>query len=509
MTERIVLFLAKWRVWLGPILTVVFLVAAVWGWYSYTGQAVSVVIEGRPYQIHTRAASVGAVVEELDLPLTDADLIQPDPATRITPAQPITLTLARPITLQTDGQTRTLFTRQPTIAAFLTEAQIIVTPHDKILWDEQPASLQTRLHSAETDSPPTEKVTAGGFGLGGVSLRRAVQRARPQPVTLTLQRAVPVTLFDAGRAIRFFTTAATVQQALREQNINIFPEDRLAPGGDTSLGPEMRIFVERSIPVNLEVDGRVVNARTLKKTVGQFLVEQGIALMGQDYTVPDTARPLSVGDVVRVVRVDEILDITQKNLPFETNWVPDEQMALDTQTVRQQGHNGLQKTRTRIRYENGQEVWREVEDEWLHTEPETRIIAYGTKINVQTTDTEHGPIEYWRKISMLITPYSAATSGKEPDHPRYGITRSGLPAGYGKVAVDPKVIPLMTELYIPGYGPGLAADTGGLVLGKHVDLGYDEDQPLPNLYEWRDVYVLTPIPPPGEIRYVLPNWPQR
>jgi 3D (Asp-Asp-Asp) domain-containing protein len=110
---------------------------------------------------------------------------------------------------------------------------------------------------------------------------------------------------------------------------------------------------------------------------------------------------------------------------------------------------------------------------------------------------------------MLVTPYSAATSGKEPDHPRYGITRSGLPAGYGIVAVDPKVIPLMTNLYVPGYGKALAADTGGLVLGKHVDLGYDEDQPLPDIYEWRDVYVLTPVPPPDKIRFVLPNWPQR
>ena len=184
-------------------------------------------------------------------------------------------------------------------------------------------------------------------------------------------------------------------------------------------------------------------------------------------------------------------------------------MALDRQEIRQPGRTGVVKTRTRIRTENGQEVWQEVEDEWLDQESNDRQIAYGTQITVRTVETGTGPLEYWRKISMLATPYSAATSGKEFDHPRYGVTRSGLPAGYGIVAVDPKVIPLMTELYIPGYGRAVAGDTGGLINGKRVDLGFNDDQLLPEIYEWRDVYVLTPVPPPEKIRYVLPEWPQR
>ena len=184
-------------------------------------------------------------------------------------------------------------------------------------------------------------------------------------------------------------------------------------------------------------------------------------------------------------------------------------MELDRQEVRQAGTAGVIKTRTRIRYENDQEVKREVEDEWLDQEPQNRLIAYGTKIVIRTVETEEGPLEYWRRISMLITPYSAATSGKAPDHPLYGITRLGIPVEYGMAAVDPKVIPLRTKLYVPGYGVALAADTGGLILGKHIDLAYDEGQPLPDLYGWEDVYILTPVPAPDRIRYVLPQWPQR
>jgi 3D (Asp-Asp-Asp) domain-containing protein/predicted nucleic acid-binding Zn-ribbon protein len=53
-----------------------------------------------------------------------------------------------------------------------------------------------------------------------------------------------------------------------------------------------------------------------------------------------------------------------------------------------------------------------------------------------------------------------------------GRTATGLPTGWGVVAVDPSVIPLGTRLTIPGYGEGVAADTGGAVRGNAVDLWF-------------------------------------
>jgi cystine transport system substrate-binding protein len=53
-----------------------------------------------------------------------------------------------------------------------------------------------------------------------------------------------------------------------------------------------------------------------------------------------------------------------------------------------------------------------------------------------------------------------------------GRTATGLPVGPGIVAVDPAVIPLGTRLSIPGYGEGVAADTGGSVQGLTIDLWF-------------------------------------
>ena len=53
-----------------------------------------------------------------------------------------------------------------------------------------------------------------------------------------------------------------------------------------------------------------------------------------------------------------------------------------------------------------------------------------------------------------------------------GRTATGMPTGWGVVAVDPSVIPLGTRLTIPGYGEGVAADTGGAVRGNAIDLWF-------------------------------------
>jgi 3D (Asp-Asp-Asp) domain-containing protein len=51
-----------------------------------------------------------------------------------------------------------------------------------------------------------------------------------------------------------------------------------------------------------------------------------------------------------------------------------------------------------------------------------------------------------------------------------GTTATGLPVGPGIVATDPSVIPLGTRMTIPGYGEGVAADTGSGIRGRMIDV---------------------------------------
>jgi hypothetical protein len=62
-------------------------------------------------------------------------------------------------------------------------------------------------------------------------------------------------------------------------------------------------------------------------------------------------------------------------------------------------------------------------------------------------------------------------------------------------------------MYVPGYGLAKANDTGGGVKGKFVDLGY-EDHNYVSWHWWTDIYLLTPVPPASQIRWILPDWPK-
>lgn len=87
-------------------------------------------------------------------------------------------------------------------------------------------------------------------------------------------------------------------------------------------------------------------------------------------------------------------------------------------------------------------------------------------------DPDAPPKEYLKKLTMRASAYTSdyASTGKYPGHPQFGITSTGMKAGYGVVAVDPNVIELGTRLYIYGYGYCVAGDTGGAIIGDRIDL---------------------------------------
>jgi len=72
-----------------------------------------------------------------------------------------------------------------------------------------------------------------------------------------------------------------------------------------------------------------------------------------------------------------------------------------------------------------------------------------------------------------------------------GRTATGMKAGYGVVAVDPRFIRLGTRLYIEGYGYAVAGDTGGGIKGAKIDLGVDSPKDIYrfNIKDWRHLQV--------------------
>ncbi|WP_018130741.1 3D domain-containing protein [Effusibacillus pohliae] len=87
------------------------------------------------------------------------------------------------------------------------------------------------------------------------------------------------------------------------------------------------------------------------------------------------------------------------------------------------------------------------------------------------------PLHYSRLLHCKLTAYTAGpeSTGKQPGDPGYGITASGKTAAEGRtIAVDPRVIPIGSKVYIEGIGFRVAEDTGGAVKGEHVDIFFND-----------------------------------
>lgn len=464
-----------------------------------TGSPLVVEVDGQRHELRTHAATVGEALRRAGLELYPEDQVTPGLESPLQPGVIVQVQCARPVNLHADGETHQLRTQAATVGQVLVEAGLQVGPADEIWLDGWLVEPDASLWDGEPAAPQTPS-SRGGAGIS------AGNEAGDPPV-VAIRRAASVTLDDDGTTTTLHTTSETIGQVLQEHSVTLFLGDEVEPGLQDRVVPGGIVTIRRSLPVQIEADGRVIRTRTRAEKVVGVLGQEGIALMGKDRVEPALSTPVRSGMNIQVFRMREDLVVEFEPIPFETEWIPDPEVEIDNIRLAREGQIGLTKRRYRVVYENDREVERFLEDSWAEQSPITKTMAYGTKIVIRTMETPDGPIEYWRKMRVYTTAYTAASCGKSRDHPRYGYTRLGWWLTKGIVAVDPDVIPLKTKMYVPGYGHAIAGDTGGGVKGKFVDLGYDEGK-YQSWHWWSDIYLLTPVPPQNKILWILPDLPR-
>jgi resuscitation-promoting factor RpfB len=428
-----------------------------------------------------------------------------------------------PITLVVDDETRVVRTHQPTVELLLADLGLALRPEDRLSPDletalepEMMVNIQhahpvvfvvdgrERIAYVHEESPP-DLLAQMDVELGAHDTFNVHPPLATDPLDtrfrLVVKRGIPVVLEEGAIQTSLYTNAQTVGEVLLENDIQLYRADRVYPDPATPVQSGLHIRLQRSIPVSVQVDRHTLRTRTHRDHAGEVLADLGIILSGQDYTIPALDTSLGEGAEIRVVRVTESVMVEQSPIPFDTVWQPDPNMEIDHQGLTQEGKPGVLERRIRLRYEDGQIVDRQVEGESVVLAPTNRVMGYGTKVVVRQLQTSSGVVEYWRSFKMLATSYSASTAGVSRDNPHYGYTATGIKMRDGIVAVDPSYINLGSEVYVPGYGVGLAADTGGAIKGKRIDLGYS-DANLQLWYSWVEVYLLTPVP--DRINYLGP-----
>jgi len=409
--------------------------------------------------------------------------------------QPLIIQRAHSWQVWLDDRELRLDSWENTPLAILAQAGVQINEDDAVWFDNQDVAINAPLPYPNLVLVPLQKANY---------IWQATTREQRQ---LRVNRAVLITVDDGGQISARRLAAQNVGQALQKSGIVLREGDHVEPALGSPLQNGLKIIIRRSMAVTIQVDGQLIQTGTPGRTVADALSDVGIVLADKDRVTPPLLDGIYENVQIQVTRVREEVESVDQVTPFETIFRPDPNFAIDTRQVVNAGADGIRRTRYRIRYENGLEISRTLEDSWQAQTPTPRIIAYGQRIVPQTAPGPGGKaFTYWRKVRMLATSYSASTAGTSPDKSWYGLTYTGDKMRHGVVAVDPDVVPLRSRVYVPGYGYGDALDIGGAIVAKHIDLGYDDD----NLVLWRkwvDVYLLWPPPPPDQITWVLRDWP--
>jgi len=171
-------------------------------------------------------------------------------------------------------------------------------------------------------------------------------------------------------------------------------------------------------------------------------------------------------------------------IPKKTVYEDDGDTEAGIEKVLEEGEDGKRIKIIKITYyKDGDEYDRQIVS--TETTPaKDKIISRGTKIIWKTLATADGEIRYWKKLRVYATHYDSRCLGCNET------TAIGMRAGKGVIAVDPKVIPLRSKVYIPEYGMAVAGDTGGAIKGNIIDLGFDDARTAGWRAKFVDIYLL-------------------
>lgn len=467
-------------------------VVALMGW-AYLGslRPVLIVAGGKETTIWTHQATVRGALTEAGYVWSQEDVFQPALDARLPSDGKVVVHSAMPVMVESDGNIVKRLTQGATVGAVLKEIGVQLKPSDRVYLNGRVVPPRTNL--------PRNTRTLGSNSSSPASLQYA---------SLIVERGIPISINDNGLVSTVYTTAPTLGSALSDSGVLVYLGDYVSPDLGSPVSSGESVFIRRSRAASITVDGRVIKTRTRALNVAELLAQEGLELEGKDFTAPTPTSQVVDGIKVEITRVRELYVTETQSIAFETHWLPNPDMEIDTRSSPQNGSKGIKNRLIKSVYENGKLISQGLEREWIAKAPQDKIINYGTKIIVRDLPLPNGSVvQYWRTLRMLATSYTAATSGKARTNPQYGRTFIGLTAGLGVVAVDPRVINLRSNVYIPNYGPALAGDTGGGIKGRRVDLGFP-DTNLQDWYRWVNVYILAPVPPLSQVNYVVSDYPQ-
>lgn len=282
-----------------------------------------------------------------------------------------------------------------------------------------------------------------------------------------------VTIVVDGNEVKVVTFKGTVKDLLQDKGIEVTEKDKVQPALDDELSEGKMISIKKAVEVQLVTMNKEISIQTAESTVedmleaeSEVLKSQGIEFKkGIDEVEPSLDTKIQKNLEIKLVKVEEVSEVAVEPINFDVVTEEDSSLDINVEEIRQDGVTGEKEITYRVLKKDGKEVSREIVGSKVTKEPVEKIIVQGTRRAFASRSGE--VLDYQQLLYCESTAYTGG-----------GITATGTtpvynPNGISTIAVDPRVIPLGSLVYVEGYGKAIAADTGGAIQGSIIDIYVD------------------------------------
>ncbi|MFQ7012352.1 MAG: G5 domain-containing protein, partial [Clostridia bacterium] len=255
-----------------------------------------------------------------------------------------------------------------------------------------------------------------------------------------------------GQNYKVESKAFTIDEFLDEQHIKYCEDDYISRPVTTFIYDGISFKLKHATDFKVTADGKTKNYKTLCRTVGDALKDCKIKVGDADIVTPGLDTEIGDGLKVVIQRVTTSQETVEEDVDFNTIEKDDPSMEEGKSKVETEGSKGRDKVTYEITYIDGVESERKEISRETVTAAVDKVILNGTKISFNGKS-------YSRKLVVKAYSYTGG-----------GWTAMSTRARVGEIAVDPRVIPLGSKVYIEGVGARIAEDTGGNIKGNTIDI---------------------------------------
>jgi len=289
---------------------------------------------------------------------------------------------------------------------------------------------------------------------------------------------------DGSRVVVHTTTATDPKAVLGEAGLKLGEDDTYTTTAQTGDGTA-EIQIQRGQTILIDYYGETIEAVSTGESVQNLLRRLNLTWTpGDTISVPLDAKTFDGMElaVAQVIHLDQTYTAVMHH---ETRYCSDASMPLGTQAVLTEGIDGEMLCTATVTYVNGIETERTVLTQNVVRQPVEEIIAVGTALPADSSDVpEQMPVITENTIILPtgeVLTYDGVITSLATAYCDKGLTATGTQARVGEIAVDPRVIPYGTRMFIIScdgeyiYGIATAEDCGSKdhIYGTRIDLHMD------------------------------------